>query len=109
MPLFRGETKRLDLAPKKAYAVDVAREMCKECAFCIQICPVPVFRWSETVNAMGWRPVEVEHEENCIGCMLCQNICPDFCIAVTERGAGAAGSGGNFDATAGGPPRSVAS
>jgi NAD-dependent dihydropyrimidine dehydrogenase PreA subunit len=27
----------------------------------------------------------VAHEENCVGCMLCYQICPDFCIAVTVK------------------------
>jgi NAD-dependent dihydropyrimidine dehydrogenase PreA subunit len=25
------------------------------------------------------------HEENCIGCMLCYQICPDFCIDVSPK------------------------
>ena len=24
-------------------------------------------------------------EENCIGCMLCEQICPDFCIDVSVK------------------------
>ena len=29
----------------------------------------------------------VSHEENCIGCMLCYQVCPDFCINVDVKSA----------------------
>ena len=25
------------------------------------------------------------HEEHCVGCMLCYQICPDFCIDVSLK------------------------
>ena len=36
----------------------------------------------------------VAHEENCIGCMLCYQICPDFCINVERKPAGRVRSSG---------------
>jgi len=43
----------------------------------------------------------VAHEENCIGCMLCYQICPDFCINVERKPAYAAagGEGGTLSCT----------
>jgi NAD-dependent dihydropyrimidine dehydrogenase PreA subunit len=29
----------------------------------------------------------VAHEENCVGCNLCYQICPDFCIDVALKPA----------------------
>ncbi len=83
MPLFRTHK----VAPKRLgeFSVSVERDMCKACRFCIEICPVDVFRWSERVNTMGWFPIEIAHEENCVGCMLCFQYCPDFCIDVQEK------------------------
>ena len=78
------KTEKKSYTPRKAWQVIVNREMCKECAFCLATCPTDVFAWSKTVNNMGWRPVEVVHEEHCIGCMICFQLCPDFCINVDE-------------------------
>jgi NAD-dependent dihydropyrimidine dehydrogenase PreA subunit len=45
-----------------------------------------VFAWRRTPNRLGWFPMIVAHEENCVGCMLCFQICPDFCIDVAPKG-----------------------
>jgi len=88
MPLFREE--KIEPRPEKAGKWDVAvrEDMCKACRFCISVCPVDVFAWREKPNKIGWVPVTVAHEQNCVGCMLCYQICPDFCIdvAVKENG-----------------------
>jgi len=39
----------------------------------------------KTANKLGWFPMFVAHEANCIGCMLCYQICPDFCINVAPK------------------------
>lgn len=80
---FRGAEK-LSLPVKGGWSVTVARDMCKACRFCIEVCPVDVFQWSPEVNALGWLPVEVKQAEACVGCMLCYQLCPDFCINVEK-------------------------
>ncbi|MFI5400877.1 MAG: 4Fe-4S dicluster domain-containing protein [SAR324 cluster bacterium] len=85
--LFREE--KIQPAPGKAgkWNVLVNEDMCKACSFCLAICPVDVFAWRSAANKIGWVPIRVAHEENCIGCMHCYQICPDFCIDVTLKAA----------------------
>lgn len=73
--------------PGKAgkWSVVLEEDMCKACSFCIAICPVDVFAWRNKSNKIGWVPVWVPRTENCVGCMLCYQICPDFCIDVVAK------------------------
>lgn len=86
MPLF-GKPK-VPVKQPGQYAVLLSREMCKACGFCLNVCPTDVFVWDPKVNNAGWFPVAVAHEDHCIGCMLCFQLCPDFCLSV-ERTADA--------------------
>lgn len=83
--LFR--TEKIEPPPGKAgkWKVLVSEDMCKACSFCISLCPVDVFAWRDKPNKIGWIPVWVPHEENCVGCMLCYQMCPDFCIDVALK------------------------
>jgi len=85
--LFREE--KIQPAPGKAgkWNVRVDEDMCKACSFCLAICPVDVFEYRTAANKIGWVPIRVAHEENCIGCMHCFQICPDFCIDVVPKAA----------------------
>jgi 2-oxoglutarate ferredoxin oxidoreductase subunit delta len=65
--------------------VVIGEDMCKACGFCMSVCPVPVFEYRTVPNRLGWFPMYVKHEEHCIGCMLCYQICPDFCIDVAPK------------------------
>jgi 2-oxoglutarate ferredoxin oxidoreductase subunit delta len=82
---FRGPEK-LSLPARGGWSVTVERDMCKACRFCIEVCPVDVFRWGTEANALGWFPVEVGNQDACVGCMLCYQLCPDFCINVEKIG-----------------------
>jgi|SRR5712691_3031743 len=85
MPLFKAD-KKPPKGPAGRWDVVVGEEMCKACGFCLAVCPVDVFAWRTTPNRLGWFPMITAHEENCIGCMLCYQICPDFCIDVSVKG-----------------------
>lgn len=82
MALFKPEKKRIK--PKGKWSVTLDTQMCKDCKFCIQVCPVEVFEQAKEPNRMGWFPIRVAHEENCVGCMLCFQYCPDFVINVAK-------------------------
>jgi len=84
MPLFKPE-KKAARGPAGKWDVAVTEDMCKACGFCLAICPVDVFAWRKTANKLGWFPMYTAKEENCIGCMLCYQICPDFCIDVSLK------------------------
>ena len=47
---------------------------CGKCGLCIVAC-------SEHVLEMGKDGVEVVHPEDCGGCSLCEDVCPDDAIA----------------------------
>jgi 2-oxoglutarate ferredoxin oxidoreductase subunit delta len=81
MALFKTE-KKVSRGPAGRWDVVVAEDMCKACGFCLAVCPVDVFAWRKSANKLGWFPMYTAKEGNCIGCMLCYQICPDFCIDV---------------------------
>ena len=99
MALFKSE-KKAPRGPAGRWDVLVGEDMCKACGFCLSVCPTDVFAWRTATNKLGWFPMYVAHEENCIGCMLCYQICPDFCIDVslktgTEDASRRTGTGGS--------------
>ena len=68
-----------------AYDVEVDAALCKDCGYCKQVCGLDVFKRSEEFNASGYRPYLAANAENCIGCLRCLYICPDFAISVGNR------------------------
>jgi 2-oxoglutarate ferredoxin oxidoreductase subunit delta len=60
--------------------VKVDRIKCKSCGICIDLCPKKVLKENETGD------VYVENISGCIGCMICENECPDFAIKVYKEG-----------------------
>ena len=67
-----------------AYDVLVDAARCKDCGYCKEVCALDVFTRSDDFNANGYRPYAAAKAENCIGCLRCLYICPDFAIAITE-------------------------
>lgn len=64
------------------YRVSVVIDRCKECGFCIELCPVKVLVFIDRFNRYGYRyPVPVNINK-CIGCRICEYNCPDFAIYV---------------------------
>jgi 2-oxoglutarate ferredoxin oxidoreductase subunit delta len=84
MALFKAEKKQFTKNAGK-WDVVIGEDMCKACGFCLNVCPVEVFDWRKSPNKLGWVPMFVATEQNCIGCMLCYQICPDFCINVSPK------------------------
>jgi formate dehydrogenase (NADP+) beta subunit len=67
-----------------AYDVHVDSTRCKDCGYCKEVCGLDVFTRSDDFNASGYRPYIVAKVENCIGCLRCLYICPDFAITVSD-------------------------
>lgn len=58
---------------------------CKECSYCAEVCGRDVFGPADTFNEKGYRPMEVKHQQRCVGCRLCYYACPDFSIDLQEK------------------------
>ena len=68
-----------------AYGVQVDAALCKDCGYCKQVCGLDVFKRSDEFNASGYRPYLAANPQNCIGCLRCIYICPDFAVSVGNR------------------------
>jgi len=68
-----------EISMKKTIVVKIAKQRCKGCGLCVDVCPKEVLRLSPHFNKLGYHCVEVA-KEGCIGCRRCTVICPDACI-----------------------------
>ena len=66
-----------------AYDVQVDAALCKDCGYCKEACAPGVFTRSDDFNASGYRPYIAARAENCIGCLRCLYVCPDFAIRIS--------------------------
>ena len=64
--------------------VNVIKDRCKSCEFCIEFCPQGILELSDEFNAKGYHPPRAAEKDGCIACRLCELICPEFAIHITE-------------------------
>jgi 2-oxoglutarate ferredoxin oxidoreductase subunit delta len=64
--------------------IEIDRELCKGCLLCIRSCPVKVLEVDKEPNSTGSYPSVAAHEDKCIACGNCYEVCPDVCIRVYE-------------------------
>jgi 2-oxoglutarate ferredoxin oxidoreductase subunit delta len=64
--------------------VHIIIERCKGCEFCIEFCPQKVFEVSDEFNSKGYHPPKIVSHDKCVNCKLCELICPEFAIYITE-------------------------
>ena len=62
--------------------INVVKERCKSCGYCIKYCPKGVLAIGSDVNSKGYEYVVPVKEENCIGCCICGRMCPDGAIEI---------------------------
>jgi 2-oxoglutarate ferredoxin oxidoreductase subunit delta len=67
----------MNMAKKKNAIVEVRKEWCKGCAICIDACQHKV------LEMKGVYP-EVVLISECTACGMCEIMCPDFAIVVSE-------------------------
>ncbi len=63
----------------------IIKERCKGCGFCVEYCPKDVLELSTEFNTKGYHPPYVAKENTCVFCGLCEMLCPEFAIFVTEK------------------------
>lgn len=69
--------------------IEIDRELCKGCGFCVAVCRKGQIEISGTLNTKGYYPAEFKEKDvtdpekiQCNGCALCAINCPDVAIEV---------------------------
>jgi NADPH-dependent glutamate synthase beta subunit-like oxidoreductase/NAD-dependent dihydropyrimidine dehydrogenase PreA subunit len=79
------EAERCRSCDARQFEIDLYGDGCKECSYCVEVCGLGVFGPADKFNEKGYRPMEVQNPDRCVGCFLCYYACPDFSIDVQEK------------------------
>jgi NAD-dependent dihydropyrimidine dehydrogenase PreA subunit len=63
---------------RKISEVSIYLSWCKRCGNCVAFCPVKALELDE------WGYPQMCKPERCTGCRMCEMLCPDFAISVSE-------------------------
>lgn len=59
--------------------------LCKSCGECVMKCPVNAISWSESELGMLGEPGICIDLDKCIGCEICERVCPDSAIQIVNK------------------------
>jgi 2-oxoglutarate ferredoxin oxidoreductase subunit delta len=64
--------------------IEIDREACKGCLYCVETCPKKMIAVDERLNAKGYYPARFNDDEGneCTGCIMCAVMCPEAAIEV---------------------------
>jgi putative selenate reductase YgfK subunit len=68
----------------RSFDVEVDAAVCKDCGYCREVCGLDVFTRSDQFNDSGYQPAVAARAGQCVGCLNCLYICPDFAITITN-------------------------
>ena len=57
--------------------VEIIKERCKSCGYCVRYCPKGVLAVGKEVNSKGYEYVYPANPDACIGCAICFYNCPE--------------------------------
>jgi len=63
---------------KGKYRVNINYDWCKRCGICYWVCP------TKTIVRGELDVPKVEDHDRCVGCLMCENLCPDFAVDVVQ-------------------------
>jgi len=66
-------------------SIHITKDRCKGCGFCVEFCPQKVLVMSEEFNIKDYHAPVVIKEKDCLICHLCELLCPEFAIYVTQK------------------------
>ncbi len=69
----------------KSMLVEINEDLCKGCDICIEFCPIDVFEKSDKLNRKGYYLPIIVDMKACNGCRLCDLMCPELAIVLTEN------------------------
>lgn len=67
---------------KTLVKLNIKKDRCKGCGYCVRFCPQNVLKMSEKLNSRGIHCVEIADIEKCTGCGICAIMCPDVCMEI---------------------------
>lgn len=77
-----AEARRCLACDLREFKTEVNSAICKGCQYCKEVCTLDVFEISDTFNPQGYKPSVAAKTDNCIGCLKCLYVCPDFAISI---------------------------
>ncbi len=65
--------------------IEISRELCKGCKYCVLTCVKGVIEIDSEFNLSGYFPAKAAAMEKCNGCALCAQMCPEIAIKVWKE------------------------
>jgi 2-oxoglutarate ferredoxin oxidoreductase subunit delta len=62
--------------------INVDKELCKGCGYCIEYCPTKIVSLKNDTNSKGYMFAYQTDERKCTGCKVCAIVCPEAAVEV---------------------------